>query len=158
MTKNPDKWIRKGIIDALGDTHKIYDMRVPATGYPSKYIILSTQTKLDNQNNKCSGQWDCTILLDLVTRYTGTGNPGDRVDVNDLEDYILANMGSFDVDGFNVFRIVLESSTSLDTLTDTMNVFRQLVRYRIILDEVDEPVTSLWQDTNIWNDTLIWQD
>jgi len=137
MTKNPDKWIRKGIIDALGTTHKIYDMRVPATGYPSSYIILSTQTKLDNENNKCSGQWDCTILLDLVTRFTGTGNPGDRVLVNDLEDYVISNMLDFAVDGFKVFRIFLESSTSLDTLTDTMNVFRQLVRYRIILDEID---------------------
>lgn len=135
MTKSPDKWIRKGILDALGTTHKIYDMRVPATGYPSKYIILSTQTKSDNENNKCEGQWDCTILLDLVTRYTSTGNPGDRVLVNDLEDYVLQNMLNFEVDGFTVFRIVLESSTSLDNLTDTLNVFRQLMRYRIILNE-----------------------
>ena len=136
MTKSPDKWIRKGILDALGTTHKIYDMRVPATGYPSKYIILSTQTKSDNENNKCSGQWDCTILLDLVTRYGSTGNPGDRVLVNDLEDYVIQNMLNFNVDGFKVFRIVLESSTSLDNLTDTLNVFRQLVRYRIIVEQI----------------------
>lgn len=135
MTKSPDKWIRKGILDALGTTHKIYDMRVPATGYPSKYIILSTRTKSDNEISKCNGQWDCTILIDLVTRYSSTGNPGDRVLVNDLEDYVIQNMLNFEIDGFKVFRIFLESSTSLDNLTDTLNVFRQLMRYRIILNE-----------------------
>jgi len=138
MTKNPDKWIRKGILTALGITHKVYDMRVPGANIPNQYILLSTQTKLDNENNKCSSQWDCTILLDLNTRFTGNGNPGDRVPVNDLEDFVLSKMGLFTVDGFNVFKIVLESSTSLDNITDTMNIFRQLVRYRIILDEVYE--------------------
>lgn len=136
MTKNPDKWIRKGLITAFGTTYKVYDMRVPATNYPDKYIILSTQTKTDNQLSKCGGQWDCTILLDLVTRFTSTGNPGDRVGVNDMEDYVLSKMPLFNVDGFNIFNIVLESSTSLDNLTDTLNVFRQLVRYRITLDEL----------------------
>lgn len=136
MTKNPDKWIRKGIITALGTTHKVYDMRVPGVTIPQSYVLLSTQTKLDNENNKCSGQWDCTILLDVNTRFTGNGNPGDRVQVNDIEDYIIPRMQSISVDGFKLFRIVLESSTSLDNITDTMNVFRQLIRFRIVLDEV----------------------
>jgi len=135
MTKNPDKWIRKGILTALGNTHKVYDIRVPGNTIPQSYILLSTQTKLDNQNNKCAGQWDCTILLDLNTRYTGNGNPGDRVAVNDLEEYVLTNMQAFTVDGFRIFKVVLESSTSLDNITDTMNIFRQLIRYRIILNE-----------------------
>lgn len=135
MNKNPDKWIRKGIIDAMPTGTPIYDMQVPSTKYPKEYIILSTQTKLDNENNKCSGQWDCTILLDLVSRFSGTGNPGNREVVNDLEELVISNMSGFGVQGFNVFRIVLESSRSLDTLTDTQNVFRQLVRYRIILSE-----------------------
>jgi len=136
MTKNPDKWIRKGVIDCLNTTTPIHDIRVPGSEYPAKYILLSTQTKLDNEISKCGGQWDCTILLDLITRYTGAGNQGDRVAVNDLEDEVILGMQDFIADGFSVFRISLESSTSLDNITDTMNIFRQLVRYRIILDEI----------------------
>lgn len=139
MVKNPDKWIRKGILTALGNnqpnTPPTFDMRVPATTIPQFYILLSTQTKLDNENNKCSGQWDCTILLDLNTRYGGQGNPGDREQVNDLEEYVLSKMPDFTIQGFTVFKIILESSTSFDNITDTMNIFRQLMRYRIILNE-----------------------
>lgn len=138
MTKNPDKWIRKGVIariKAVNSTIGIYDTRLTGSVIPKSYIILSTQTKVDNQNNKCYGQWDCTILLDLVTRFSGTGNPGDRVTVNDLEDNVINALNTLDVDGFKVFRHWLESSDSLDNITDTENVFRQLVRYRFVLEE-----------------------
>lgn len=137
MTKNPDKWIRKGVLTALGTTYPVYDTRVTGATVPKNYIILSTQTKVDSVFNKCHGQWDCTMLLDLVTRFKGTGNPGDRVTVNDMEDLVISNMQSLAVQGFHLFRMQLESSTSLDNITDTENVFRQLVRYRIILNEID---------------------
>jgi len=136
MNRNPDKWIRKGIIQCLGSSAPIYDMRVTGNNYPDKYIILSTQTKQTTNATKCGSQWDCSILLDLVTRYTATSNPGDRVAVNDIEDDVIINMNNFSIENFSLFSIQIESSTSLDTLTDTMNVFRQLVRYRIILNEI----------------------
>lgn len=135
MTTNPDKWIRKGIIDALANEYPIYDMRVPGDNYPDNYIIISTQTKTQNEISKCAGQWDCTILLDIVTRFNGAGNPGNREPVNDMEEYVINKMNLFNANGYGVFNIELESSTSLDTLTDTQNVFRQLVRYRILLNE-----------------------
>lgn len=135
MTTNPDKWIRKGIIDALANQYPVYDMRVPGVNYPNNYIIISTQTKTQNEISKCIGQWDCTVLLDIVTRFNGAGNPGDREIVNDMEAYVIKNMNDFIANGYRLFNIELESSTSLDTLTNTQNVFRQLVRYRILLNE-----------------------
>lgn len=137
MTKNPDKWIRKGVIDALNGEYPIFDMRVPGDNYPASYIILSTQTKNEDILSKCNGIWDCSILLDIITRYSGAGNPGDRELVNDMEETVINAMNSFSVDGFELSEeIELESSTSLDNITDTLNVFRQLVRYRIRLEEI----------------------
>lgn len=139
MTKNPDKWIRKAFKDAIklvNPTIAIADVRLTGSIIPSKYIIISTQTKVIRDTNKCFGQWDCTLLLDLVTRFSGTGNPGDRVAVNDLEEQVINALNTITVDGFKVFRHYLEGSDSLDNITDTENVFRQLVRYRIILEEI----------------------
>lgn len=137
MTKNPDKWIRKGAIDALGAStpYRVYDMRVSGSTIPQAYIILSTQTKTEADDSKCQDSWDCTLLLDLVTRFTGTSNPGNREQVNDMEEYVIQQMNSFVAYGFSIFRLELESSTSLDNITDTQNIFRQLVRYRIQLNE-----------------------
>lgn len=137
MMKNPDKWIRKGIIGVLGinTPYRVYDMRVSGNNVPNNYIILSTQTKQEGMENKCGNGWDCTILIDIVTRFMGTSNPGNREDVNDIEEYVIQQMEGFSADGFSLFSVELESSTSLDTLTDTQNIFRQLVRYRILLNE-----------------------
>lgn len=137
MMKNPDKWIRKGIIGVLGinTPYRVYDMRVSGNNVPNNYIILSTQTKQEGMENKCGNGWDCTILIDIVTRFMGTSNPGNREVVNDIEEYVIQQMEGFSAEGFSLFSVEMESSTSLDTLTDTQNVFRQLVRYRILLNE-----------------------
>lgn len=137
MNKNPDKWIRKGAIDVIGAStpYRVYDMRVSGSNIPQAYIILSTQTKTQQNDSKCKDEWECTLLFDLVTRFTGTSNPGNREQVNDMEEYVIQQMNGFVADGFSLFRLELESSTSLDNITDTQNVFRQLVRYRIQLNE-----------------------
>jgi len=136
MLTNPDKWIRKGVKLALIGTVNVYDYRLPTNVNPSEYLIISTQTKEDTDNSKCGGQWQCTVLLDLITRYASTGNTGDRLKLNDLEDLVILQMNNFVIDNFTIFDIKLESSVSFDNLTDTENVFRQLIRYRITLNEV----------------------
>lgn len=138
MTRNPDKWIRKAFADLVvnNDISTIWDMNVTGGVYPTEYILLSTQTKLDNQITKCGGQWDCTMLLDIVTRYIGTGNTGSRLRVNDIEDALIGSVSGISIEGgFNIFNIYLESSTSLDSSDREENVYRQLMRYRIILNE-----------------------
>ena len=138
MTRNPDKWIRKAFAELItnNDISSVWDMDVAGGVYPTEYILLTTQTKNDNELNKCGGQWDCTILLDLVTRFVGTGNPGSRLKVNDMEELILANISSLSITGFSIFRIKLEQSTSFDVSDKEENIFRQLMRYRLILDEI----------------------
>lgn len=141
MKRNPDKWIRKAFYDLITNNNisSVWDMNVTGGIYPPEYVLLSTQTKLDNQITKCGGQWDCTILLDIVTRYIGTGNTGSRVRVNDIEEGIMSYIDEINITGFKIFNIYLESSTSLDSSDKEENIYRQLMRYRLIVSQ--EPTT-----------------
>lgn len=143
VTKSPDIEIRKGIIEALkllnysGKIVPVYDTMVPANENPTNYIIISTQTKVDSQTGKCGWEWDCTVLLDIVNRINTTGNPGNREAVNNIEGMVIGRMNGFAFkQGFELLEDVeVESSDSLDTITATQNVFRQLLRYRLLIAE-----------------------
>jgi len=52
----------------------VYSKSAPLKNVPKKYVILSSQTKLQNQT-KCNYWYDCTINVQIVTRYpNGTGD------------------------------------------------------------------------------------
>lgn len=143
LEKSPDKWIRKEISLILnnsvvnGKTIPVVDYNVTGNNQPLNYIEMSTQTKSEKTFNKCKKQWDCTILLDVITRYLSTGNTGSRVLCDDIETKVISSMRNFAIEGgFDVYREVeLENSTSADGYTDTEVFFRQLMRYRIRLTE-----------------------
>lgn len=143
MNKNPDKWIRKEISTRInnmvvsGKTIPCVDVNFTGETQPMFYVAMSTQTKVEANFNKCNRQWDCTVLLDVITRYLGTGNTGSRVLLNDIEEKIISSMLNFSTEGgFDVYRdIELESSSGLDGHTGTETYFRQLIRYRIRLVE-----------------------
>lgn len=137
-TINPDKYIRKGLITSLSNEgySNVFDKRVPTINNPQNYIIISTQTKVENVDTKCGSKWDCSVLFDIVTRFDATGNLADRVQVNDLEEKVIVAMNNFEIDNFQILDKFLESSNDLDNLNDTENVFRQLVRYRFIINQI----------------------
>jgi hypothetical protein len=136
--RNPDKWIRKAFADLIVDNNitTVWDMNVTTNGYPKEYIILSSQSKSENVLNKCGSIWDCTILIDIVTRYNGAGNTGSRLRVNDIEDELLLAVENISIEGFTKQNFYLESSDSQDSSDNTQNIYRQLLRYRMTL--VDE--------------------
>lgn len=143
MIKNPDKWIRKEISERINNmvvsakTIPCIDTNYTGNNQPLFYVAMSTQTKLIDELNKCNQEWDCTILLDAITRYSSPGNIGSRVLLNDIEERIILLMNNFTIEGgFDVYRpINLTSSTSMDGHDDTEVYFRQLIRYRIRLIE-----------------------
>ncbi len=137
MTKNPDKQIRQSIRVAISNFFPVHDYTVGSDQYQDKYMLITTQTKQQTSQTKCGAMWDCSVLLDLVNKCPAFGNPGDREDLNDMEAFLIDAMNDFEMPyEFKLFSVELESSTSLDNFTDTMNVFRQLVRYRIVLQEL----------------------
>jgi hypothetical protein len=147
VRKNPDKWIRKAISDRIDNmivntiSIPCVDVNFTGTTQPLHYVAMSTQTKKDDQTAKCGWEWDCTILLDVITRYLGTGNTGSRVLLNDIEERIILLLNDFSIEGgFTInSEIELESSDGTDGHTGTEAYFRQLMRYRI---SVTEPFTA----------------
>jgi len=139
LRNNPDKWIRKGFGDMIVNNNisTVWDMNVTGGIYPKEYVLMSTQTKRGVQISKCGSQWDCTILIDIVTRYVGSGNTGSRNRINDIENLILYHAGSINFEGgFTIFDMEMENSTSMDSSDKTEQIFRQLMRFRIKLDEL----------------------
>lgn len=144
VRKNPDKWIRESIFNRINNI-TVNAIQVPCidTNYtgetqPKNYIALSSQTKRDDQTSKCGWEWDCTILLDITTRYLGTGNTGSRVLVNEIEERVIFLMNDLEINGgFRVDEIVIDGSDSMDGHTSTETSFRQLLRYRIRLTEIE---------------------
>jgi hypothetical protein len=144
MIRNPDKWIRKAISDAIngmivsGNTIPCFDVNVAGNTQPMFFVEMTTQTKIEDKFNKCKSRWDCTMLLDCITRYQSTGNIGSRVLVNDIEDEVMQQLDNLVLEnGFRVFNQTVESSTSMDMHDDTEITFRQLIRYRLIVDDTN---------------------
>ena len=77
---NPDKFIRKAIFDLVnniivsGKTIKCFDSR--ATNAPAEYVLLTAQTKEVEKANKCAYRWESTILIEIYTKVSSSGNTG----------------------------------------------------------------------------------
>lgn len=144
MNKNPDKWIRKAVSDLInnmvvsGKTIPCVDTNYTGDTQPLFHVAMSTQTKGVSSFNKCKKKWNCTVLLDIITRYSSPGNIGTRVLLNDIEEAVILRMNNFSVEGgFENYKdIEIENSRSLDIHTDTEVCFRQLVRLYIELIEI----------------------
>ena len=99
---NPDKYIRKYFYDTLTDEGlKVYDSR---QGLDSEdfYILLSTQSKLLEQGNKCGFNYDSTIIIEVIEVTPKQGNAGSRVLINDAEELIINSYISAEIENFNI--------------------------------------------------------
>ena len=83
MIKNlPDYWVRLAISNAINniavDCNVIpcYDTRVPSNSGVRHYVLMTTQTNTVNKSNKCENSWESSILLDIITTYSGAGSTG----------------------------------------------------------------------------------
>jgi hypothetical protein len=116
----PDKWIRKAVFDALDDisvdgflipcydTHVTYDAQ---KSEPEHYILMTTQTSDTDKRNKCEWFWESSILLDVITSFSGHGNNGSRLLADNITDACRAAL----VD------LTLDVGSGLEIVTETMN-------------------------------------
>ena len=131
-SNNPNKWVRKAIIEAINGEYPCFDMQVTGNINPSEYVIISTQSKEINKANKCNHNWISYTLLDIVTIYNGAGNVGSRLAVDNMQEFIENAVKNIEVDNFEVVNRSFKSPDGLDNISTTQNVYRNFIR--IILE------------------------
>jgi hypothetical protein len=138
VTVNPDKFIRKAIHDKINNIAvstkiiKSFDSR--ATNAPNEYVLLTAQTKEIDKNNKCEHRWETSILIEIYTKVTSSGNTGSRVLLNDIEQAVYSLLlPKVDVTGFETLIQNITFENQLETITDTEVIFRSFLRLNLTL-------------------------
>ena len=134
----PDKYIRKALFALLNnivvDTNviRVYDTRVSGS-IPQAYILMTTQTNQVNRISKCGDIWQSSILLDIVTRYDSTGNPGNRELADNICEAVrnLLETNLVLDGGLNVLNQELDFPSDISTVTQNENVFRKFIRIEL---------------------------
>jgi len=137
---NPDKFIRKAVFDATNNivvnskTIKTFDSRVAGNDNFSEYILLTAQNKDVLKNTKCEHEWECSLLIEIYTRYSSSGNTGSRLLLNDIEQAVMDFLNpKLIIEGFTNVTQNINFETSLETVTDTENIYRSFLRLNLIL-------------------------
>ena len=138
----PDKYVRKAVWTLLGGASgitvntknvKAYDSRITGSTIPSQYILMTTQTNQVSEAVKCGDRWHSSILLDIVTRYTSTGNTGSRLLADDIAEAVR-NLLETDLTlegGLNVINQKLDLPNDMSSVTENENVFRKFIRIEL---------------------------
>lgn len=138
----PDSYVRKAVSDALdglvvgGNDIPTFDTRTNNTD-PSFYVLMTTQTNNEQKDNKCRPRWNSSILLDIVTRYDGSGNMGSRLLADQITNEVLKRTDNLSLDvasGLFVQRQLVVLPNDISTITTTTNIYRKLVRLELRIE------------------------
>ena len=139
----PNKWVRKAVFEAInnievdGKEIPCFDMRTPTSNKSRFYTLLTTQTNLEDKNNKCESLWQSSILIDIVTIYNGVGNTGSRLAVDNITDAVRNAVQNLTLDSQSGLQIMFQtvgSIDNLDTVTRSQNVYRILYRIELTIN------------------------
>lgn len=104
----------------------VYSKSAPLKNVPKKYVILSSQTKAQNKT-KCNYWYECTITVQIVTRYpNGTGDLSFAMVIGEEVQSIIQEDGIFISDFHNV-ETMQNLSTEVILETDTENIYQYLL-------------------------------
>ena len=141
----PDKYVRKAIFTLLGGASgmtvntknvKCYDSRITGSTIPSQYVLMTTQTNRVDESVKCGDRWQSSILLDIVTRYTSSGNTGSRLLADDIAEAVR-NLLETDLTlegGLNILHQKLDFPNDMVSVTTNENVFRKFIRIELLIN------------------------
>ena len=133
-----NRQIRKGYYQRLNaavvinsSAVPVYDSFAPNNAtYP--YVILSTQTSVDQSVKRCQGQ-ECTMLIDVVTGMVGAVQ---RETLDNICDQIFKLIYPVDSSGYidvgpdlTLVKTRLLSDTTMELQNDTFKILRRLIRF-----------------------------
>lgn len=137
---NPDKFIRKAVFEATnnivvsGKIIKTFDSRLTGNSNLTEYILMTAQDKDVLKNTKCEYEWEASLLIEIYTRYSSAGNTGSRLLLNDIEQAVMDVLNpKLTIQGFTNVTQNITYETSLETVTDTDNIYRSFLRLNLIL-------------------------
>ncbi len=134
----PDKYVRKAIqavlngIEVNGHTINCYTYRVSGVDDPSHYILMTTQTNIVDNLNKCEDVWDSSILIDVVTRFTRQGNPSTKTLADDIMDEVRNLTNDLTLTGgLEVIEQKQSFPQEFNDISDEEVVYRKLMRLEL---------------------------
>jgi len=140
VSVNPDKFIRKAVFDATNNIVvnskiiKTFDSRISGNANLTEYILMTAQDKDVLKNTKCEYEWQSSLLIEIYTRYSSAGNTGSRVLLNDIEQAVIDVLNpKLTIQGFTNITQNITYETSLETITDTNNIYRSFLRLNLVL-------------------------
>lgn len=137
---NPDKFIRKAVFDATnnivvsGKIIKTFDSRLTGNVNLTEYILMTAQDKDVLKDTKCDYEWNSSLLIEIYTRYSSAGNTGSRLLLNDIEQAVMDVLNpKLTIQGFTNVTQNIAYETSLETVTETDNIYRSFLRLNLTL-------------------------
>lgn len=130
LVASPDKWIRKYFAD-YGFSVPIYDAN-SVNEADLLYMVMSNQTKIKVDDNKCFKSWDCGIIIEIIQRSQGTQNKGSRVAINDLENEVITAFNNVSIIGYDLINKEYDSN-SITTQGINQVIDRQIININLKL-------------------------
>lgn len=139
--KNPFKYLIPAYYTALsgqitvgGTILPVYD-GMAAPNADSSYIMIGERTS-SQLNAKCSFTSECFVLIDIVLKGYGYGFKDSEEAADQILQRINSNLNPTPTSTFQVVTTSVQSINNLSGLNDADNVFRTLIRFRNIVDQI----------------------
>lgn len=133
-TPEPSKFIRKAIKDIVNPLYPCFDFQITGNQNPTEYVLMTSQSTQIDKGNKCNYRWECSILLDIVTIYKGSGNTGSRLKGDDIKSEIYELIKNIEIPNYIVINRTFVSPDSLSLKTPTENIFRNFIRIELLIN------------------------
>lgn len=134
ISANPNKHIRKAIFDIVNPLYPCFDMQITGNKTPQEYVLMTSQSTQIDKATKCNYRWECSLLLDIVTIYKGSGNTGSRVKGDDIQSEIYELIKNIEIPNYIVINRTFVFQDSLSLKTPTENIFRNFIRVELLIN------------------------
>lgn len=132
--QNPNKFIRKAVFNIVNPIYPCFDMQITGNKNPQEYVLMTSQSNRIDKANKCHYRWECSLLLDIITVYNGSGNTGSRLKGDDIQSAIYELIKNIEIPNYKIINRTFAFPDSLTLKTQTENIFRNFIRIELLIN------------------------